>query len=300
MWALLALTSAAAFGLVSVVDKRVLSRHLPGVSAFLLWGGLTIAVYVPLALVITGIPDGTPPRYLAAAFCSGLSLGVGLALMFLGLRLEEASRAVSIVQIYPVFVALLAAAFLGERLAPLQWAAMALVVVGAMLVSLDAAPSGGGSWMPGRGTPLLVASGLFAGLAYFSAKLALGHLSVWTAFAVQQLGVLAVCSLFARPRTWRQLGAALRRPTTLLLLLVGEGLIPIGAAVVAMVATSLGPVSLVTAFLATRPLFVFIYATALGRTRWSATEAPLSRTALALKLAAIAMIVAGVAGVGLL
>lgn len=299
MWALLALTSATGFGLVSVVDKRVLSRHLPGVSALILWGGLTIAVYVPVALLITGVPAGTPPKYLVAAFCSGLSLGVGLALMFLGLRLGEASRAVAIVQIYPVFVALLAAAFLGERLAPLQWGAMALVVLGAMLVSLDAVPAGG-AWMPGRGTPVLVASGLFAGLAYFSAKLALGHLSVWTAFAVQQLGVLAVACFFARPRTWRQLGTALRRPATLSLLVVGEGLVPIAAAVVAMAATSLGPVSLVTAFLATRPLFVFIFATTLGRTRWSITDAPLAPRALVLKLIAIVMIVAGVAGVGLL
>jgi transporter family protein len=299
MWALLALTSAAGFGLVSVVDKRVLSRHLPGVSALILWGALTIAVYVPVALLITGIPADTPPKYLLAAFCSGLSLGVGLALMFLGLRLGEAARAVAIVQIYPVFVALLAAAFLGERLAPLQWAAMALVVLGAMLVSLDAVPARG-AWMPGRGTPVLVASGLFAGLAYFSAKLALGHLSVWTAFAVQQLGVLAVASLFARPRAWRQLGSALRRPATLSLLVVGEGLVPIAAAVVAMMATSLGPVSLVTAFLATRPLFVFILATVLGRTRWSITDEPLTPQALALKLVAIAMIVVGVAGVGLL
>jgi transporter family protein len=299
MWALLALTSAAGFGLVSVVDKRVLSRHLPGVSALILWGALTIAVYVPVALLITGIPADTPPKYLLAAFCSGLSLGVGLALMFLGLRLGEAARAVAIVQIYPVFVALLAAAFLEERLAPLQWVAMALVVLGAMLVSLDAVPSGG-SWMPGRGTPVLVASGLFAGLAYFSAKLALGHLSVWTAFAVQQLGVLAVASVFARPRTWRQLGSALRRPATLSLLVVGEGLVPIAASVVAMAATSLGPVSLVTAFLATRPLFVFIFATALSRTPWSISDAPLAPRALVLKVAAIVMIVAGVAGVGLL
>ena len=211
----------------------------------------------------------------------------------------EAARAVAIVQIYPVFVALLAVAFLGEQLAPLQWVAMALVVLGAMLVSLDAVPKGG-SWMPGRGTPVLVASGLFAGLAYFSAKLALGHLSVWTAFAVQQLGVLVVASFFARPRTWRQLGSALRRPATLSLLVVGEGLVPIAAAVIAMVATSLGPVSLVTAFLATRPLFVFIFATALSRTPWSITDAPLAPRALVLKLAAIAMIVVGVAGVGLL
>ncbi|MSQ05628.1 MAG: hypothetical protein EXR54_08995 [Dehalococcoidia bacterium] len=299
MWALMALTSAAAFGMVSIVDKRVLSRHLPGVSAFLLWGGLTVAVYVPLTLYLTGIPADTPPKYLVAAFCSGLSLGVGLVLMFQGLRMEEASRAVAIVQIYPVFVALLAAAFLGERLAPLQWGAMGLVVLGAILVSLDM-PHAGGSWLLGRGTPLLVASGLFAGLAYFSAKLALGHLPVWHTFAVQQLGVLAVCCLFARPKVWRQLGAALRRPVTLALLVVGEGLVPIAASFVAMAASNLGPISLVTAFLATRPLFVFIYSAALSRTRWSSNDAPLSRSALVLKLAAIAMIVAGVAGVGLL
>jgi len=299
MWALLALMSAAGFGVVSAVDKRVLTRHLPGVSELVLWGALTIAVYVPAALAVTGLPPGATWELLAAALGSGLSLGAGLALTFAGLRREDAARALAVVQIYPVFVALLAVALLGERLSVLQWAAMSLVVMGAILVSLKGAPSLAGL-LPRGGTPYLVLAGFFTALAYLLAKLALAGLPVWHTFAVQQLGVMAVFLLFARPKVWRRLGAALRRRNTLLLLLLGEGVIPIACAVLGITATSLGPVSLVTAVLATRPLFVFVVSMALRPTPWNITDEPVTRLGMALKAVSIGMIVLGVAALALL
>ena len=81
--------------------------------------------------------------------------------------------------------------------------------------------------------------------------------------------------------------------------MVGEGLLPLAVVAGALQATNLGPVSLVSAFLATTPLFVFILATLLSHARWQIMEEVVTREALTLKLAAIVMIVAGVSALGI-
>ena len=298
MWVLLALGSAVCFGFVSVVDKRLLYHHLPGVSVLYLWIALVLTTYAVIVLALTGIPQGVSAQLLAVALGSGLATGVGLALMFLGLKLEEASRAIAITQIYPVVVAALAVLFLGETLAPFQWAAITLVVLGAMLISLRGDVPGS-ALRPTRGTPVLVGGGFGLGLGFFAAKFALEGLSVATVFALQQLGVALIFGLFARPVVWRQLFRTLKRRNSLVLLLVGEGFLPIVAIVLGLWAISLGPVSLVTAFLATRPLFLFLLATLLSSSRWQLMEESLSRKSLALKFVSIVMIVAGVGALGM-
>ena len=231
------------------------------------------------------------------ALASGLAVGIGLALMFAGLKLDEATRAIAITQINPIFVALLAVFFLGETLAPTQWGAIALVVLGTMLISLRNFPDRH-LLLPTRGTPLLLGSALGLGVGFFAAKYALESLSIWNVFALQQLGVVLVFALFAHPRVWRQLASVLRGRNTLLLMLLGEGVLPIIAIILGLAASDLGPISLVAAVLGTRPLFVFIISTILSTARWGLMDESLTRQALGLKLASIALIIIGMVALG--
>ena len=299
MWALVAVASAACFAAVSVIDKRILDHHLPSISAFYLWITLTMIVYIAIVLGVTGIPWDAPGDRLLVTFISGLCLGAGLAFMFVGLKLEEASRAIAIAHVYPVYVALLAVTFLDETLSPVQWAAIVLVVLGTMQVSLHGV-QGRSLLRPGRGAPFLLIAGVGQGIGYFAAKYALEELSIWTVFSFQQLGLLLVFGLFARPEAWRELISALRDRNTLVLMLAGETALPVVAILLSLLAASLGPISLVAAFLATRPLFVFIATTILSSTRWRFLEESLTPGSLALKFTAIVMIVAGVGVLGVL
>lgn len=297
MWAILALSSAACFGIVSVIDKRLLDHHLPSVSVLFLWIAIVLSFYLVIVLAVIGIPQDPPVDALLMGLASGLSTGAGLALMFAGLKQDEASRAIAITQINPIFVALLAVLFLGETLAPMQWGAILLAVMGTMLISLRELPDRK-ALRPTRGTPLLLGSGLGLGVGIFTVKAALESLSVWEVFVIQQLGVVLVFLLLSRPAAWRQLFSILRSRNTLLLLLLGEGMLPILAILLSLVATSMGPVSVVAAFLATRPLFVFVVSTVLSHPRWGLTEESLTRRDLALKVVSIVMIVAGVGVLG--
>ncbi len=76
MWVILALTSAACFGVVSVIDKRLLDHHLPGVSVLYLWIALVLSFYAGLVLLLTGLPSTLPGMgwawHLCPAWLSGL------------------------------------------------------------------------------------------------------------------------------------------------------------------------------------------------------------------------------------
>ena len=180
----------------------------------------------------------------------------------------------------------------------MQWAAITLVVLGTMLVSLPAIPNRLTELKPSRGAPALLGSGLLLGAGFFAAKVALEESSFPTVFIYQQIGALAVFLPFGRPRVWGQLFGAMRSRQTVLLLVVGEGILPLIVVAGALQAANLGPISLVSAFLATTPFFVFVLATLLSRGRWQLMEEAITRRALTLKFVAIAMIVAGVGALG--
>ena len=298
MWALVALASATCFAGVSLFDKHILDRRLPSVISLYTWIALSSVVYVGIVLGVTGIPWDAPADKLLIAFLSGVSLGVGLAFLFFGLKLEEASRATAITQVYPVYVALLAVVFLDESLNPVQWVAILLVVFGAMPVSLR---GGSGRVLPrwGPGLPFLLATGIGQGVGFFTVKYALEELSIWTAFAFQQMGLMLIFSLFARPRAWRELAFVLRDRRFLLMMLSLEGVLPFFAIALSLWAVSQGPVSLVAALLATRPLAVFAGSSILSNRRWRVMDESIAPATLAVKGLSITMIVAGAATLAL-
>ena len=294
MWIILALASAFTLGVISLFDKRLLDHHLPGPAALILWFILPETAYIVGALAFTGLPRDATALGVLITLVSGVGFGAGYSLLIAGLKRDEASRSIAITQTYPIFTALLGVLFLGETLGSGQWAAIGLVVLGAVLVSLPGTTRGLAALKPTRATPLLLVSGLLLGVSFFATKAALAETAFWTVFIYQQVGMLLVFLGFVRPRICRQLWAGLRRRNTLALLLVGEGLLPLVYLIGGLQAANLGPISLVSALIATTPLFVFLLATLLSLGRWHLLEESVTRPALALKFGAIALIVAGV------
>ena len=137
MWIILAICSAASLGLANIAHKRLLDNYLEGVGALGAGSIVTRSIFAALALAVVGWPVDAPVQAVVIGLLSGVSLGTGLLLLFLGLKLGEASRAVAVSQTNPILVALLALVVLGETISPPQWAAIALVVCGVGLVSIE-------------------------------------------------------------------------------------------------------------------------------------------------------------------
>ena len=97
-----------------------------------------ILVVVTLIVAATGVwqPLATVPRktYLFLLL-SGLATGASWLCYYRALKLGPASGVAPIDKMSVVLVALFAAAFLGERLAPSHWLGIVMIAAGAVLVA---------------------------------------------------------------------------------------------------------------------------------------------------------------------
>jgi len=295
----IALASAATFGMVTVLDKRLVSNNMPSLAAFYMGTLISLVGYATVVLALTGIPENAATDRLMAAGASGLCWGGALGMMFWGYKYEEASRASAIIHTFPVFVAILAVTILGETLVAGQWVAIIVVVAGAFTISLRTS-NGGKILRLTRAFPILVGASMFTALALLTGKYALEELSVWLVFSLRNYGMVVVFVFLWRPGAFGELFRAVRNWRTMLLLLLAEYSLAPLAVVLNVTATSLGPVSLVSTLTATRPVFVFIFGSILSVPALRLLDEPLDRPTLLVKLTAIIMVVSGIAALTLL
>ncbi|WP_312530400.1 EamA family transporter, partial [Paracoccus sp. (in: a-proteobacteria)] len=101
----------------------------------------TVVVLLALVLIVIATGQWQPlasvsgKTYLFLVL-SGLGTGASWLCYFRALKLGDAARVAPIDKLSVVFVAILAALFLGERLAPINWLGIALIAGGAILVTL--------------------------------------------------------------------------------------------------------------------------------------------------------------------
>jgi drug/metabolite transporter (DMT)-like permease len=294
-----ALLGAAIFGLVTVLDKRMIDKHIPNLISLYLAVAGSLFFYGILTLWQADFQLGGTLTHQAAAFGSGLCWGGALALMFWGYKLEEASRASAIIHTFPVFVAVLAILFLGESLALFQWLAIVVVVAGTFLISLRN-PGRGGLIRVNRAFPILIGASLCIALANLTSKYAIDDMSVWSVYGLRNFGMGLVFLSLGRPRHYRQLFQSLRRKENVAVLVASEYTLAPLATFITLLAIQLGPVSVVSTVMATRPLFVFCYSTLLSIPAIRLLEEPLERHTLAVKLASVILIVTGIGALSLL
>lgn len=67
---------------------------------------------------------------------SGLATGASWLCYFRALKLGEAAKVAPVDKLSVVFVAIIAAVFLGEKLSPVNWLGVALIAAGAVLVAV--------------------------------------------------------------------------------------------------------------------------------------------------------------------
>ncbi|AGT08605.1 EamA family transporter [Paracoccus aminophilus] len=101
----------------------------------------TVVVLVALVLIVVVTGQWQPlssvaPRTYLFLILSGLGTGASWLCYFRALKIGEASRVAPIDKLSVVFVAILAALFLGERLAWINWLGVMMIAAGAILVSL--------------------------------------------------------------------------------------------------------------------------------------------------------------------
>jgi drug/metabolite transporter (DMT)-like permease len=294
-WTSVAILSAAIFGVINVIDSHLISKRMPSLRAFLLPLTFIHTFYGLLFLYLFPFPDGIGWWPLTVAFGSAIIRIAGATIMLYYMKKEEISRVVPIVYSYPIFVALIAMPLLGESLSYAQWLAIVIVVAGAVIISFRQSPFGSTHWL-GKSFLALVGSSLLLAMADIASKYALTYVSFWNMFSVNAFCIVGVFSFVSfRPHIFRQLKNMKHRNRTLGLQMFNETLTPI-AITTSYWALSKGPVSLVSTLVSTRPIFVVIYALILGRFLPNfLVKSVAGRVMMMLRLAAITMIVGGIA-----
>ena len=297
-WVAVSLAGAAAFALVSILDKVLLVRFVPNARAFIVMVGLIQFPVAALALPFSSF-EGIGASPLVVGYFSGFLWGISLVAMFGVMSTQDVSRVVPVISTSPVFVAILAVIFLSESLSPLHWVAILATVAGAGLISLRSSSSSGRVGLGPSFFVLLLGSIALAG-GQFLSKVALDDMDVATLLVTRSAGLgMAAVILPFRPSVVPLIRRAVTDPPTLAVFVMAEGFVVLLAMVLTLWAIGLGPVSLVATAMATRPLFVFAMSVALSSSLWPLLNEPLDRRTLLHKLASTGVIVGGIAGISL-
>lgn len=292
-WIAPALGSPLIYSAVTIGDKYILSNLKLRLASFYLFVGASQLVISVVILLVNPV-SGFVVRESLAAFGGGLLWGIGLLMMFWVLQREEASRVTPVWQSSPIFVALIAVFLLGESLAWYHWIAILMVVVGATAVSVGRGQLGRG-FVLRPGFFMLLAGALIIGVAQVLLKVAAGELSVWHSMAFRGLGLfVAMGPAYLTPRNLRSLWEFARTPGRAPVLLATESIGPFLGNLLLLIAIANGPVSLVSALLGTRPLFVLAIALVIGLLARNVLAEGMSRGDIVLKGASSALVVGGI------
>jgi len=102
----------------------------------------TVIVLISLALILfatgkLGRTGAISTKTWIFLVLSGLATGLSWICYFRALKIGNASQVAPIDKLSVVLVAIIAAVFLGEKMSPLNWAGVALIGVGAVLVAVQ-------------------------------------------------------------------------------------------------------------------------------------------------------------------
>jgi drug/metabolite transporter (DMT)-like permease len=294
-WILLALSSSAVSALVNVLDSHFLSRRMPGLRSYLLIIGLFTTLAAVVLLFIFPFPRDTAPYIYALALISAiLRVGAVSALMY-ALKKEDVSRIMPLTATAPIFVAIMAAVFLGESLKYTQWLAIAVVVSGAVLISFKRGEDGS-SRFHASSFFLLIGSSLLYAASDVVNKYTMNYISYWNSVSLSFLFTsVAFIIMSLRRDVLRQI-AGMARPWRATAGVVANQVAAMFSTVLGFWAIQNGPVSLASTIFNSKPLFVFVYAVVMARFMpgfllGSSTD----RRGMLIKIIATLMIIGGIA-----
>ena len=259
-WFLIALIGPILWALVNHVDKYIISKYFtgPGVGSLVIFtsmSGLIISFFIfcfgfsqifisPLGAIIIAINGAL----LVASFIPYLH----------ALEKEEASWASSLYQLIPVFGYVLGLIFLNEHLATKQILASLIIIIGAVLISLNFSEKNSFKLKPFM--LMLLSSFMLAVNALVFKMIALDQFFWGVAFWEYIGGGIFGALLFLIPLYRRQFLATIykSKKNVIGINLIAE-LLNIGAKLVTNFASLLAPLALVLLVNGFQPLIVFIF-----------------------------------------
>jgi len=296
-WILFAFSGPVLWAISTHLDKYLVERFFKhsDVAVLVLFTAFVGVLLLPLIWLFE--PSVTSPdgRSIALIMLSGI-LYMGAMLLYLqALQTEEASVVAPFFQVSPLFGYLLGYFVLGETLSPRQLAGGALIVVGALIVSVRFGRSAG--VFKTRLALLMLACGLALALSALIFKIFTLEVDFWTTTFWLFVGEgLFGAALLLIGSYRRQFVALLRTKTTALLTInFSNELINLGGGLGNRYALIFAPLSIVQAIGTTTTVFVFGFGIILSLFFPKLGREDLSGRELAQKAVAAGLVAVGVA-----
>lgn len=295
-WLLLALIPSALFAVSNYLDKYLLEKYFKdqGNGALIIFSSLIGLVAIPVILLFDRSALSTPVPLALLIVGNGMLYVLALLPYFAAMRDEDASVAVPLWQLIPVFGYVLGYFFLGETLNQWQVAAGLVVIAGALGLSLDLDVSRFSlKW---RTFLLMALSSLLMALngvlfKYLALDSSYGATIFWDCAGLVVIGLIYL--VFA-PVARRQFLEVFRRNSGAALGLNGiNEVVNIIAMFILNYALLLAPVALIFLANAAQPLFVLVLGVLLTLLFPRIIEERLDRRILAQKVVAILVLAAG-------
>ena len=296
-WLVFAFSGPVLWAISVHLDKYLVERFFKhsDVAVLLLFTAFIGLLLLPFIWVFR--PEVTAPGAagIALIIASGILLMGALLLYLRALQTEEASVVAPYFQAGPLFGYAVAYVVLGETLSGRQMAGGALILIGALTVSLRFNPDA--RMFKTRLAALMLTCGFTMALSGLIFKIFAIEVEFWTTtFWVFVGQALFGCGLFSIPSYRRQLVAALRDNTAALLSInASNELINLGGSLGNRYALMFAPLSLVQAIGSTTTLFVFGFGVILSLLFPKFGREKLSGRELIQKAIAAALVAAGVA-----
>lgn len=290
MWVLFVILATLLWCCGNIIDKHVFSNYIKrpiiGTIVFSI-----IGLIFSLSIFSYNF-DLMPPLHIALSFMVGFLFIFGIYLYLKSLTIEELSRVIPLFYFAPIFTLILATIFLGEMFVPLQYLGIALLISGAILISIRF----GQSITFSKAFWFMIGSALSVSIGTVTIRYLITQgENFLTIFAYTRLGlfIFMIPLLLLYASQFRRIIKTHGKKVVAFMSVSSTFNLGASIAVFAALSFTAGYASLVSALTSVQPLFILIIATLISFYYPKILHEEIKGSIIALKAAAIALIVIG-------
>lgn len=292
VWFFYIMTGVVFWAFNVIVDKFVLTKYLNAFSYYIVFFPPKIAALL-IILLLVPVNFNSIPFFIAAL--AGFIAVFGYYFYAFSMQKAEASRVYALSSLYPAFVAVFAAVFLGEIFSPKTYVGIALMIGGVILISYKSSLGRLKKIIPIAIILMTVGANLFYAVEQTMSKFSLNFIDVWQVFAGYLIGnmMAAVPSLAVtqfRKNLIKEIKGLGKK--NFLIIQFSASLWLIGV-MLFYFAAALGPITLVSTLSIVTPFAVLLVTITFSKFWPKILKEEIDKKTVALKFLAVALIFLG-------
>ena len=290
-WFTISIIGAITWGVVSVLDKRILNSYEISAMIYFSWIGLISLMYSIVLFFLFPFTSYYTIHLLWPLF-GGMMWGIGILILFQALKKDDSSNIIPLYYTHPITSIFIAQIFLNETFNNFQIIGVPLTMIGTIIIASQKFKNNQLKNFTALKSALL--AGVFVGIAVVFNKIGLEKLEISEAFILRNLGFGIIALLVTQKSQIHFFKKVIRQPKLFKLLLFTNLLVGPTALIIHQYALDSGPLTLVSPVLATTPLFTFIFSSILSMKNINILDESINKNTLIRKGTGALIIVVGI------